>query len=73
MSDEADDGVKLSPLKQIGVNVKKKSENSYGLGSNILFMFREQWHFEPKAFLYPIIYILFDLAAVFLAICPKQY
>lgn len=52
--------------------MKKKSGNSYGLGSNILFMLREQWHFEHKAFLYPIIYILFDLAASFLAIwMPK--
>lgn len=63
----------MSARRLVGVTLKKKSRNPHGLGSNILFMFREQWHFEHKAFLYPVIYIIFDLASAFLAIwMPKK-
>lgn len=51
---------------------KKKSKNSYGFFSNLKFMFREQWHFEKKALLFPIIFIGLDLAVSLMAIwLPK--
>lgn len=51
---------------------RNKDKNSHGLYSNILFMFREQWHFEKKAFIYPAAFIVFDLAAALIVIwMPK--
>lgn len=51
---------------------KKKSKNSYGFFSNLKFMFREQWRFERKALLFPIIFIVLDLAVSLMAIwLPK--
>jgi len=39
---------------------------------SMIFMFREQWYFEKKAFIFPIIYIIFDLAVSLIAIwLPK--
>lgn len=51
---------------------RSKNKNSHGLCSNILFMFREQWGFEKKAFIYPVAFIVFDLAAALIVIwMPK--
>lgn len=51
---------------------KKKSKNSHGFFSNLKFMFREQWHFEKKALLFPFIFIVLDLAVSLMAIwLPK--
>lgn len=51
---------------------KKKDKISHGFFNNMKFMFREQWSFEKKAILFPIIFIIFDLAVSLIGIwLPK--
>ncbi|MBO0994303.1 ABC transporter ATP-binding protein [Bacillus sp. SD088] len=49
-----------------------KDKISHGFFDNMKFMFREQWSFEKKALLFPIVYIIFDLIVSLIAIwLPK--
>lgn len=51
---------------------KKKAKATHGFFHNMKFMFREQWIFQKKAFLSPIIFILFDLIVSLITIwLPK--
>lgn len=51
---------------------KEKVKATHGFFNNMKFMFREQWIFQKKAFVSPIIFILFDLIVSLIAIwLPK--
>jgi ABC-type multidrug transport system fused ATPase/permease subunit len=51
---------------------KNKDKITHGFFNNISFMYSEQWRFEKKAFLFPVLYIIFDLIVSLITIwLPK--
>lgn len=51
---------------------KNKDKITHGFLNNAKFMLHEQWHFEKKAFIFPVMHIIFDLVVSLIAIwLPK--